>query len=264
MLTHGFIGGRVGDHVLRVLGSQVERVERCGGTAYRGRSKLTALFGEGFWREVAGKTVVDVGCGTGAEAVEMAERGARRVIGLDIREGVLEDARRTARERGVADRCQFATATGEHADLVVSLDGFEHYDDPAAILRLMRALLRPAGRARIAFGPPWFHPYGGHLFSVFPWAHLVFTERALIRWRARFKSDGATRFREVAGGLNQMTVGRFRQLLAASEFTVEEFAALPIRRLRHFSNAATREFVTSVVRCTLAPAPAGGPRHHPG
>jgi hypothetical protein len=36
-------------------------------------------------------------------------------------------------------------------------------------------------------------------------AHLIFKERALIRWRAGFKTDGATRFGEVAAGLNQMT-----------------------------------------------------------
>jgi hypothetical protein len=56
---------------------------------------------------------------------------------------------------------------------------------------------------------------GGHLFSVFPWAHLIFSEQALIRWRSDFKSDGATRFSEVAGGLNQMTIRRFERLIAA-------------------------------------------------
>ena len=104
-----------------------------------------------------------------------------------------------------------------------------------------------------AFGPPWFHPLGGHLFSVFPWAHLIFTEKALLRWRADFKSDGATRFCEVEGGLNQMTVHRFSKLLERSEFEIERFEAVPIKRFRRLSNALTREFLTSVVRCTLVP-----------
>ncbi len=63
----------------------------------------------------------------------------------------------------------------------------------------MDAMLKPGGRLYASFGPTWFHPYGGHLFSVFPHAHLIFTERSLIRWRSDFKSDGATRFHEVAG-----------------------------------------------------------------
>ncbi len=70
----------------------------------------------------------------------------------------------------------------------------------------MASLLKPSGFALVEFGYTWFHPYGGHLFSVFPWAHLIFTEKSLIRWRSDFKTDGATRFQEVAGGLNQMTI----------------------------------------------------------
>ena len=191
----------------------------------------------------------------------MAQRGAHRVIGLDIRETVLEEARRAAASRGVSDRCLFTTHTDERAGVIVSIDGFEHYDDPEGILRMMRELIAPDGRALIAFGPPWFHPLGGHLFSVFPWAHLIFTEKALIRWRAQFKSDGASRFHEVAGGLNQMTVRRFARILKTCDFQVVEFMALPIRRLRRFANPLTREFTTSIVRCTLIPtARASGTR----
>jgi hypothetical protein len=68
----------------------------------------------------------------------------------------------------------------------------------------------------ISFGPTWHHPYGGHLFSVFPWAHLIFSEKALTRWRSDLRDDGATRFGEVAGGLNQMTIRRFEELVADS------------------------------------------------
>src|SRR6267142_1082240 len=149
-----------------------------------------------------------------------------------------------------------ATATDERADVILSIDGFEHYDDPEQVLRVLRRLLKDDGRVFIAFGPPWLHPLGGHLFSVFPWAHLLFTENALIRWRSDFKSDGATRFSEVAGGLNRRTVRRFRSLLERCDFAVERFEAVPIKRLRALSNVLTREFVTAMVRCELTPRPA--------
>jgi hypothetical protein len=153
----------------------------------------------------------------------------------------------------VADRCVFAAHTAERADVIVSIDGFEHYGEPERILDVMGRLVHSHGCVMIAFGPPWLHPLGGHLFSIFPWAHLIFTERALLRWRADFKSDGARRFGEVEGGLNQMTVRRFAQLLERSPFEVRRFEAVPIRRLRWVSNAVTRELVTSIVRCTLVP-----------
>ena len=253
----GIIGGILGYQMLRYLGRDSARGNSCDGRSYRGRSKLEVLFGPQIWPEIRGKVVIDFGCGIGAEAIEIAQRGADRVIGIDIREKVLEAGKVSAERAGVSRRCLFTTQTTEKADVIVSLDGFEHYQDPERVLRIFRELIRPNGRVFISFGPPWFHPLGGHLFSVLPWAHLIFTEKALIRWRSDFKSDGATRFCEVEGGLNQITVRRFRTLLNGSEFEIERFEGVPIRKFRFLFNLLTREFLTSVVRCTLIPKRAG-------
>lgn len=256
----GIVGGRAGYRVLRWIGRHGPASEPAHGQvfpwqgqAYAGRSKLEALFGPGIWAEVAGKVVTEFGCADGAEAIEMAVRGARKVIGVDDRESVLAIARQAAAARGVADRCVFSTHTDEKTDLIFSIDWFEHYDDVEGILRRMRQLIDDAGRVHISFGPPWYHPLGGHLFSTFPWSHILFTEKALIRWRSDFKTDGATRFREVEGGLNQMTIRRFERLLAASDFRVEHFETPPIKKVRALHNRLTREFFTSHVRCTLVP-----------
>ena len=71
----------------------------------REQEQIDVLLGATFFDEIQDKTVIDFGCGTGAEAVEMAQRGARRVIGLDIREEWLIAARARADAAGVADRC---------------------------------------------------------------------------------------------------------------------------------------------------------------
>src|SRR5712664_2461439 len=260
MINTGFIGGDFGYRMLRYASRYAVHQPACDGTAYRHRSKIETLLGPGIWDALAGKVVLDFGCGVGTDTIEFARRGARRVIGLDIRADVLELAQAEAERAGVADRCLFTTHTDERVDAVMSIDGFEHYADPEQVLHTMRRLLNPDGRVFIAFGPPWLHPLGGHLFSVFPWAHLLFTEKALIRWRSDFKSDGATRFCEVAGGLNQMTVRRFRTLVDRCDFAVERFEAAPIKRLRRLSNALTREFVTAMVRCELCPRPAAAER----
>ncbi len=207
--------------------------------------------GDDFFTKIAGKVIIDFGCGEGADAVEMAGNGAARVIGLDIREDVLQAARQNALDAGVQNTCVFAHSTKELADIIVSVDAFEHFADPAEILRIMSALLRPAGEALISFGPPWYHPLGGHLFSVFPWAHLIFSEKALIGWRSAFKTDGATRFSEVAGGLNQMTIAGFKELVAGSPFKFAGLELAPIKKLRRIHNRFTREFTTAVVRCRL-------------
>lgn len=223
----------------------------CTGFAYEGRSKLEVHLGNEFFNKVKGRVVIDFGCGEGAGAVEMAVSGAKSVIGIDVRDDVLRVARRKALDAGVQDICGFARSTKELADVVVSTDAFEHFDDPAQILRIMNTLLKPAGDVILSFGPTWYHPLGGHCFSIFPWAHLIFSEKALIAWRSKTKTDGATRFGEVAGGLNQMTIAKFEKLVASSplKFTTLEF--VPIKSLRYFHSRLTREFTTAVVRCRL-------------
>jgi len=166
--------------------------------AYAGKSKLRSLLGASFLEEIRGKTVIDFGCGDGAEAVEMASLGAD-VIGLDIRERVLALARNRAEAAHLSHCCEFTLRCARKADIVVSIDSFEHFEDPAAILLTMFDLLKPGGVLVASFGPTWYHPLGGHLVSVFPWAHLIFSENALMRWRSSIRSDGAKRFHEVEG-----------------------------------------------------------------
>ena len=220
------------------------------GSAFAGQSKIERLLGDAFLTQVRGRDVIDFGCGEGAEAVDLALHGAR-VIGVDMRESVLRTAREQAQRAGVADTCTFFTSTDTKADFVISIDAFEHFEDPANVLGIMYGLLRPGGQVFVAFGPTWFHPYGGHLFSVFPWAHLIFSEQSLIKWRSHIRSDGATRFGEVEGGLNQITIRRFERLAAESAFVVEEITLVPIRKLARFHNRLTREFSTSIVRARL-------------
>lgn len=248
----GVVGGTGGYRLLRMISRDGE-TGYCDGSAYQNRSKIEVLFGPKIWSELTGRVVLDFGCGTGEQAIEIARRGAKRVIGLDIRKSVLTQARRAAEEAGVSERCVFTTKTAEKVDVVFSLDAFEHFDDPQGVLLTMRSLIKDSGCAMVEFGPTWYHPLGGHLFSVFPWAHLIFTEKALIRWRADFKTDGAKRFGEVEGGLNQMTIRRFEQLVARSDFQFESFETVPIRRLRPLANRLTREFTTAIVRCRLVP-----------
>jgi SAM-dependent methyltransferase len=258
-MQSGFIGGNLGYALLKNFGRHAMAPDYQNADCYEGKSKLEVLFGKDIWRAVKGQVVIDYGCGPGIEAIEIARHGATRVIGIDTWDKALREAKANASKAGVSKACEFVGAVqGEFsaaslppADVIFSLDAFEHYNEPDEILKHMRTLLRSGGRVLICFGPPWLHPYGGHLFSIFPWSHLLFTEKAQIRWRSDFKTDGATRFHEVDGGLNQMTIQEFKRLIAASDFMVEKFEPVPIRKLRWFSNTVTREFTTSIVRCTL-------------
>lgn len=73
-----------------------------------------------------------------------------------------------------------------------------------------------------------------------------------MRWRSDYRTDKASRFKERADGLNQMTVARFVQLVESSPLRFEQLEVIPIRKLRVLYCRLTREFFTAFVRCRLA------------
>lgn len=237
-----------------------------------GAAKLERFLGRQVWQELQDRRVLDFGCGTGAEAVAAAERGAACVYGLDIQESRLEAARRRAEAAVVADRCVFlnaATQTDEVAalegtiDRAYSIDSFEHYVRPDIILERIHRLLAPGGRLLVSFGPPWKNPYGSHtwFFCHVPWMHLVFSETTIMAVRALYRDDGARKFADVEGGLNQMTLARFVALVERSPFKLDQFRLVPLSSRfvdrggawqRLFTNRLMREYFTSVVVAQLA------------
>lgn len=84
------------------------------------RALLEELQAVGF----EGRSVLDVGCGTGDLALAMLARGATTARGLDLGPGAIEAARDLAAERGLGDRAAFDVGDGsttvlEPTDVVV-------------------------------------------------------------------------------------------------------------------------------------------------
>jgi 2-polyprenyl-6-hydroxyphenyl methylase/3-demethylubiquinone-9 3-methyltransferase len=99
---------------------------------------------------IAGKRVLDVGCGGGLLSEGMARRGAQ-VTGIDLAPGAIEVAKLHALEAGIAMDYRLVpvetlaeSAAGTY-DLVTCLEMLEHVPDPAAILAGIARLVRPGG-----------------------------------------------------------------------------------------------------------------------
>jgi cyclopropane fatty-acyl-phospholipid synthase-like methyltransferase len=97
---------------------------------------------------LAGKTVLDVGCGSGRYCLAYAERGAARIVGVDFAPGMIDLAIEYARRLGVSDRCEFRVGTFPESvqdgpyDASTAMGFFDYVEQPAPLVARMRELTR--------------------------------------------------------------------------------------------------------------------------
>jgi SAM-dependent methyltransferase len=98
--------------------------------------------------DVTGRTVLDIGCGSGRYAVDFAMRGASRVVGVDLSEEMIALADAEARRHGVAERCEFRlgdifeSKLDETFDVVLAMGVFDYIREPESLLAPMRDFSR--------------------------------------------------------------------------------------------------------------------------
>jgi len=101
---------------------------------------------------LAGKRVIDIGCGGGILAESMAAQGAE-VTGIDLGEAPLSVARLHLLESGqkVDYHCISAEAIAQQQpqgfDIVTCMEMLEHVPDPASTVSACMRLLKPGGHA---------------------------------------------------------------------------------------------------------------------
>jgi len=100
---------------------------------------------------LAGKKVLDVGCGGGILSESMARRGAQ-VTGIDMGEAPLSVARLHLLESGLEVDYRQITAESlaeeapEAFDVVTCLEMLEHVPDPASVIRACHRMVKPGGQ----------------------------------------------------------------------------------------------------------------------
>ncbi|MEM8562164.1 MAG: methyltransferase domain-containing protein [Pseudomonadota bacterium] len=99
-----------------------------------------------------GKCILDIGCGVGGPAFEMATRHGAEVVGVDLEAALVQRAQQAAEERNLLHRCQFQlVAPGplpfadQSFDVVVSSGAVTQTPDKAALFLEIFRVLKPGG-----------------------------------------------------------------------------------------------------------------------
>jgi ubiquinone/menaquinone biosynthesis C-methylase UbiE len=133
-----------------------------------------AKFAEG-----AGKDVLEIGVGMGADHLEWARSGPRSLTGIDLTERAIEHTKRRFEVYGLESNLTRGNAEAlpfddETFDLVYSFGVLHHTPDTPGAVREVYRVLRPGGLARIMI----YHKYS--LTGYMLWARY-----ALLRGRPR-------------------------------------------------------------------------------
>lgn len=237
----------------------------------RAREDFWAKFGDDAPRSFEGLRVIEIGCGEGVRALELAREGAI-VTGIDIDARLIElaEQRKKEAEPAVQERVTFRLSPlqqveSDSFDVALSEDSFEHIIDVPEVLAAIKDKLAPGGRAYIGFGPLYHSPYGDHgwirgnlPYGALPWSHLLLPKS--VTYKLVGKKIG-TPFKDTVDwpflALNQYTARQFERMFAESGLKI-----VSIRNIRHASLAGKlfdalarlpglRKYFTDGIYCVL-------------
>lgn len=114
--------------------------------------------------DLSGKSVLDIGCGSGVYCFEAARRGAAKVVGLDVAPTMIAHARETCASLGMTKVCDFVVgnfppetpmpALAGAFDFAIAMGVMDYVADALAFLKRARAVVK--GAAVLSFpGKHW-------------------------------------------------------------------------------------------------------------
>ncbi len=89
---------------------------------------------------IAGRSVIDVGCGPGHYGIALARKGARHVVGIDFAPAMIELARQNAEASGVGDACEFicedfmTRPIDQRFDYALVMGFMDYIGDPGTVM----------------------------------------------------------------------------------------------------------------------------------
>jgi SAM-dependent methyltransferase len=184
-----------------------------------------------YWSRLGGEPdfkglkILDVGCGHGSLCVDIASKGAKNVLGIDIDKRIIEFAKANVVQNHphVKDNLEFKSIDvrsldDKNFDIIISKNSFEHIIELEDVFGAMKKRLKPGGRLYVGFSPLYNSPIGDHrlLGTKVPWGHILFSEQKLIDKynKGREQKDRIESVYDL--GMNKRSLAEFKALYDSS------------------------------------------------
>lgn len=179
----------------------------------------------------ANTSVLEIGCGEAGNLKPFLDIGCKRVVGIDISEGRIENGKKffkghpnEANIELIAEDI-YDTVSPEEFDIIISRDVIEHIPNQELFMERCRDFMKPGGLYYIGF-PPWHNPFGGHqqllknkFLSKLPYFHIL--PRAMYKGVLKLfgESEG-----KIKGMLEiydtRITIDRLNRILKKNDYTI--------------------------------------------
>ncbi len=132
-------------------------------------------------------SVLEIGCGEGGNLAPFLEIGCKKVVGIDLAQGKIKNAKAFFKDKNNANNIRFicddiyninVEDIGQF-DIIMMRDVIEHIHGQEKFMCFVKKFMKPDSKFFLAF-PPWYNPFGGHqqvcrskVLSKLPYFHIL-------------------------------------------------------------------------------------------
>jgi SAM-dependent methyltransferase len=178
-------------------------------------------------------SILEIGCGEGGNLKPFLDLGCKRVVGIDLSKGKIEQANIMFAKHPNKGNIEFIHADiyeindlGEF-DIILTRDVLEHIHGQEKFMEFVKKFLKPHGKFFLGF-PPWYNPFGGHqqicesrILSKLPFFHIlpknIYKLILIIFGESAAKIRALLEIKETG-----ITIDRFEKILRKTKYKIDK------------------------------------------
>lgn len=180
-------------------------------------------------------SVLEIGCGEGGNLAPFLKTGCKRIVGIDMSKGKIENANKFFDKIENSNNIEFinddiyniSAEDIEQFDIIITRDVLEHIHGQEKFMSFVKEFMKPDGIFFLGF-PPWHNPFGGHqqickskFLSKLPYFHIL--PRSAYEFILKSFGESEAKIRALLEIKETgITIERFERILKKNNYTKDK------------------------------------------